>query len=193
MRSMSDVRRCKWPIRAPGSIGRGAFAAGVTGPCEDSCIRNHLLHCRDMRLTGLHHITMLTGDAQRNVAFYADLLGLRFVKKTVNFDAPEAYHLYFGDERGTPGSILTWFEFPGAARGRAGIGQIHTLQLAVASEAALDFLAARLGTEREGDRIRSQDPDGRQLELFGERLGNPPRPATHPETPTEHAIVGLEG
>jgi glyoxalase family protein len=97
-----------------------------------------------MKLTGLHHITMITGDAQRNVSFYADLLGLRLVKKTVNFDAPEAYHLYFGDETGAPGSILTWFEFAGARRGTAGLGAIHTLQLGVASDAALDFWAARL-------------------------------------------------
>ena len=68
-----------------------------------------------MKLDGLHHITMITGDAQQNVAFYGDVLGLRLVKKTVNFDAPEAYHLYFGDETGAPGSILTWFEFAGAA------------------------------------------------------------------------------
>ena len=89
-----------------------------------------------MRLEGLHHITMITGDAQRNVAFYADMLGLRLVKKTVNFDQPDAYHLYFGDETGTPGSILTWFEFPGAAPRRApGSGTIHTLQLGVASAA----------------------------------------------------------
>ena len=146
-----------------------------------------------MRLTGLHHITMITGDAQRNVDFYADLLGLRFVKKTVNFDAPEAYHLYFGDEQGTPGTILTWFEFPGAARGRAGIGQIHTLQLAVPSQAALDFWAARLGARRDGDRIRFEDPDGLQLELVVESLGNAPLTAAHPEIPAEHAIVGLEG
>src|ERR1700752_2668449 len=97
-----------------------------------------------MQLEGLHHITMITGEAQRNVDFYADVLGLRMVKKTVNFDQPDAYHLYFGDERGTPGSILTWFEFPGAMRGRAGAGMIHTLQLAVADVAALDFWAARL-------------------------------------------------
>jgi glyoxalase family protein len=146
-----------------------------------------------MRLTGLHHITMITGDAQRNVDFYADTLGLRFVKKTVNFDAPEAYHLYFGDESGTPGTILTWFEFPGAARGRAGIGQIHTLQLAVPTAAALDFWAARLGIERDGDRLRFEDPDGLQLELIVESLGNAPLAARHPEIPAEHAIVGLEG
>jgi glyoxalase family protein len=146
-----------------------------------------------MRLTGLHHITMITGDAQRNVDFYADTLGLRFVKKTVNFDAPEAYHLYFGDEQGTPGTILTWFEFPGAAPGRPGIGQIHTLQLAVPSADSLDFWAARLGAERDGDRIRVQDPDGLQLELVPEGLGNAPLTAKHPDIPAEHAIVGVEG
>ena len=98
-----------------------------------------------MEFTGLHHITMITGDAQENARFYGDLLGLRLVKKTVNFDQPQAYHLYFGDETGAPGSILTWFEFPGAAKGRAGAGSIHTLQLAVADEAALDFWEQRLG------------------------------------------------
>src|ERR1035437_729055 len=97
-----------------------------------------------MQLEGLHHITMITGEAQHNVDFYADGLGLRLVKKTVNFDAPEAYHLYFGDERGTPGSILTWFEFPGARRGRAGAGMIHTIELGVRSPQALDFWAQRL-------------------------------------------------
>ena len=97
-----------------------------------------------MKLDGMHHITMITGDAQRNVDFYADVLGLRLVKKTVNFDAPDAYHLYFGDEQGSPGSILTWFEFAGAQRGRAGAGMIHTIQLAVASSEALDFWARRL-------------------------------------------------
>jgi glyoxalase family protein len=151
-----------------------------------------------MRLTGLHHITMITGDAQRNVSFYADLLGLRLVKKTVNFDAPEAYHLYFGDEQGTPGSILTWFEFAGAPRGRAGVGQIHTLQLAVGSAAALDFWAARLAdaghpAERDGDTLRFADHDGLALELVVSTLGDAPLTATHPEIPAEHAVVGLEG
>ena len=97
-----------------------------------------------MKLNGLHHITMITGDAQKNVEFYADVLGLRLVKKTVNFDQPEAYHLYVGDEQGSPGSILTWFEFAGAPQGTPGIGDIHTIQLGVASEAALDFWAERL-------------------------------------------------
>jgi glyoxalase family protein len=151
-----------------------------------------------MKLTGLHHITMITGDAQRNVSFYADLLGLRLVKKTVNFDAPEAYHLYFGDEQGTPGSILTWFEFAGAPRGRAGVGQIHMLQLAVRSGAALDFWAARLAdagypAERDGDTLRFEDYDGLKLELVVSTLGDAPLAATHPDIPAEHAIAGLEG
>src|SRR3954454_5134690 len=100
-----------------------------------------------MKLEGMHHITMITGDATKNVEFYADVLGLRLVKKTVNFDAPEAYHLYFGDEQGSPGSILTWFEFAGARRGRAGSGMIHTIQLGVASEASLDFWTERLAAK----------------------------------------------
>ncbi len=94
-----------------------------------------------MKLHGMHHITMITGDARRNVEFYADVLGLRLVKQTVNFDAPEAYHLYFGDERGSAGSILTWFEFPGARRGQAGAGMIHTIELGV----GLGRLARLLG------------------------------------------------
>ena len=65
-----------------------------------------------MHLYGIHHITAITADAQRNVDFYVRVLGLRMVKKTVNFDAPDSYHLYFGDERGAPGSIMTFFEFP---------------------------------------------------------------------------------
>jgi glyoxalase family protein len=147
-----------------------------------------------MQFSGLHHITMITGDAQANVRFYGDLLGLRLVKKTVNFDMPEAYHLYFGDETGTPGSILTWFEFPGARRGRAGEGAIHTLQLAVADEAALDFWAQRIeGAERGDGVLRFADDDGLRLELVASRLGNPPLRAEHPEIPAEHAILGVEG
>jgi glyoxalase family protein len=149
-----------------------------------------------MHLAGLHHITMITGDAQRNVDFYAGLLGLRLVKKTVNFDAPEAYHLYFGDEHGSPGSILTWFEFAGAPRGRAGLGMIHTLQLGVASEAALDFWADRLGAAgyatRRGERsLRFEDYDELGLELVVSDQA--PLRADHPEIPAEHAISSLEG
>jgi glyoxalase family protein len=151
-----------------------------------------------MKLEGLHHITMITGDARRNVEFYADVLGLRLVKKTVNFDQPEAYHLYFGDEQGSPGSILTWFEFAGAPRGRPGNGDIHTIQLAVPSAGSLDFWADRLAAKgyestRAGDTLRFVDYDGLAFELVVPDGGNPPLRAQHPDIPAEHAIAGIEG
>lgn len=151
-----------------------------------------------MKLDGMHHLTMITGDARQNVDFYADVLGLRLVKKTVNFDAPEAYHLYFGDEQGSPGSILTWFEFAGARPGRAGAGMIHTLSLGVASEQSLTFWAERLAARgyetRPGKRtLAFADYDGLGLELVVADDGNPPLRAEHPEIPAQHAILGVEG
>src|SRR5215211_4710990 len=97
-----------------------------------------------MQLAGIHHVTAITADAQANVDFYAAVLGLRLVKRTVDFDAPEMYHLYFGDEAGSPGSILTFFEIRGAAPGRAGAGMVHRVDWRVADAAALDFWAERL-------------------------------------------------
>jgi glyoxalase family protein len=152
-----------------------------------------------MQLDGMHHITMITGDAQRNVDFYADVLGLRLVKKTVNFDAPEAYHLYFGDEQGSPGSLLTWFEFAGAQPGRAGAGMIHTIQLGVSTAGALDFWEQRLGehgyaSERIAeDALSFADYDGLGLELVVADPQNPALRAAHPTVPREHAITGVEG
>src|SRR3954454_20898460 len=151
-----------------------------------------------MKLEGMHHITMITADAEKNVEFYADVLGLRMVKKTVNFDAPDAYHLYFGDEAGSPGSILTWFEFSGAAKGRAGAGMIHTIELGVASEAALDFWAERLASKGYESRrgkgsLAFEDYDGLRFELMVAGGGNSPLRAEHPDVPPEHAIPGVEG
>jgi glyoxalase family protein len=151
-----------------------------------------------MKLEGMHHITMITGDAPRNVAFFAGTLGLRLVKQTVNFDAPQAYHLYFGDELGSPGSILTWFEFAGAAPGRAGAGMIHTIGLGVASARALEFWERRLSAHgiavtRRSGALAFRDPDGLRLELLVADGGNRPMRAEHPEVPGEHAIVGVEG
>jgi glyoxalase family protein len=152
-----------------------------------------------MRLDGMHHITMITADAQETVAFHAGVLGFRLVKKTVNFDAPEAYHLYFGDEAGSPGSILTWFEFAGARKGRAGAGMVHTILLGVPSAASLDFWAERLAgagvesTRTGASGLRFADHDGLQFELVVARAGNPPLQAAHPEVPAEHAITGVEG
>ena len=145
-----------------------------------------------MKLDGIHHITCITADAPGNVDFYARVLGLRLVKKTVNFDAPDVYHLYYGDERGSPGSILTWFEFAGVARGHAGAGQIHLIQLSVASEAALAFWAERLRVDRPGERLRFEDYDGLAFELVVD-AGVPALRAQHPEIPAEYAITGVWG
>jgi glyoxalase family protein len=151
-----------------------------------------------MKLEGMHHITMITGDAPKNVEFYADVLGLRLVKKTVNFDAPEAYHLYFGDEQGSPGSILTWFEFAGVPKGRAGAGMIRTIQLGVASEDSLGFWADRLAAKGYGSEggertLTFTDYDGLRFELVVADDDNPPLRAQHPVVPAEHAILGVEG
>jgi glyoxalase family protein len=151
-----------------------------------------------MKLDGLHHVTMITADAPRCVDFYADVLGLRLVKKTVNFDAPDVYHLYFGDERGAPGSILTWFEFPDAAPGQPGAGMIHRLELGVGSAESLGFWEERLGARgnaarREGEALHFADYDGLDFTLVVAAPGNEPLPASHPEIPAEHAISGIEG
>jgi len=92
-----------------------------------------------MLLEGVHHVTLITGDAPRNVDFYTRVLGLRLVKKTVNQDDPTVYHLFYADEDGAPGSDITFFEYPGVRRGRAGAGMVHTVQWRVGSDESLDF------------------------------------------------------
>jgi glyoxalase family protein len=151
-----------------------------------------------MRLDGIHHITAITADAARNVDFYARVLGLRLVKKTVNFDAPDFYHLYFGDELGNPGSAMTFFEFPGAAPGNAGEGMIHRVIWRVASENALDFWFGRLDDEgasprREGSSLLFTDPEGLELELTAEPAGDEPLAAAAAGVPPEHALLGFHG
>jgi glyoxalase family protein len=151
-----------------------------------------------MALEGLHHVTAITGDAPRNVDFYARLLGLRLVKKTVNFDQPDVYHLYFGDERGTPGSILTFFEFPGAVPGRAGDGMVHTIQWRVGSEQALVFWATRLGddgvaVERDEGVLAFADFEGLRHELVAASVADAPLAAHAPDVPAEHALLGFHG
>jgi len=140
-----------------------------------------------MKLVGPHHITMITAEAQKTVDFYVDVLGLRLVKKTVNFDDPTAYHLYFGDELGAPGSILTWFEYQEARRGRAGAGMIQTIQLGVGSEETLVFRADRLAAHdydsgREATSLRFADEEGLGLELVIADEANPPLRAVHPRS-----------
>jgi glyoxalase family protein len=146
-----------------------------------------------MKLEGIHHVTSITGDAQANIDFYAGVLGLRLVKKTVNQDDPTVYHLFYGDEEGSPGLDLTFFEYPGARQGRAGAGMIYRIVLRVASETALDFWAGRLGArERSPGSLIFSDPEGLELELRAVETSDPPLIAQHPEIAPEVAIRGLE-
>ena len=146
-----------------------------------------------MKLEGIHHVSSITGDAQANVDFYAGVLGLRMVKKTVNQDDPTVYHLFYGDDAGSPGFDLTFFEYPGAAPGRAGQGMIHRIVLRVASEAALDFWERRLGNgKRSPGSFEFSDPEGLGLELRVVETSDAPLTASNPEIPAELAIQGFE-
>jgi glyoxalase family protein len=151
-----------------------------------------------MKLEGIHHVTAITGDAPRNVDFYARVLGLRLVKKTVNQDDPTVYHLFYADEEGSPGSDITFFEYPGAAPGRAGTGMVHTVAWRVASEEALRFWAERLEaegveTEREPVRLRFADAEGLAHELLVVETEDEPLVARHRDIPAEHALQGFDG
>ena len=146
-----------------------------------------------MRLEGVHHVTCITGDAPGNVEFYAGTLGLRLVKKTVNQDDPSVYHLFYADERGSAGSDITFFEYPGSPPGRAGDGMVHRIVFRVASDAALDFWASRVGGSRELGGLLFHDPEGLALELVVDDSGDPPLVAEHPEIPEEFALRGFAG
>ena len=146
-----------------------------------------------MKLEGIHHVSSITGDAQANVDFYAGTLGLRLVKKTVNQDDPTVYHLFYGDDMGSPGLDLTFFEYPGARPGRAGRGMIHRIVLRVGSEEALDFWEQRLGRglRAKGSLVFS-DPEGLGLELRVVETPDAPLTALNAQIPAEHAIQGFE-
>jgi glyoxalase family protein len=146
-----------------------------------------------MRLEGIHHVTCITGNAPQNVEFYAGALGLRLVKKTVNQDDPTVYHLFYADERGSAGSDITFFEYPGARPGRAGDGMVHRVAWRVASEDALDFWADRVGGERADGSLRLSDPEGLDLELLVEDTDEEPLVAEHPEIPAGLALQGFAG
>ena len=130
--------------------------------------------------------------------FYARVLGLRMVKKTVNQDDPTVYHLFYADEEGSPGADLTFFEFPGVPVGRAGDGMVHRITWRVASTDALDFWASGWATRattptRDGDRLRFRDFEGLGLELAVVDTPDPPLIAEHPEIPRELALQGFDG
>ncbi len=151
-----------------------------------------------MKLEGIHHISAITGDARANVEFYTGVLGLRMVKRTVNQDEPNMYHLFYGDEHGSPGMDLTFFEYPGAARGVAGAGMVHRIVWRVGSAAALEFWRERLvahGVEAElvDDSLLFLDPEGLEHELVHSGAADEPLTADMPEIPREHALQGFEG
>ena len=144
-----------------------------------------------MRSAGIHHITAIAADPQRNLDFYTETLGLRLVKRTVNFDDPGSYHFYFGDNIGTPGTIMTFFPWPGARRGARGSGQVTTVSFAVPRKSMAfwkerlrethviaEEIAGRFGS----DALRFLDPDGLQLELVA---------SANEESSSERAVRGF--
>jgi glyoxalase family protein len=151
-----------------------------------------------MKLEGIHHVTCITADAPGNVDFYTRVLGLRLSKKTVNQDDPTVYHLFYTDERASPGSDITFFEYPDARAGRAGAGMVHRIAYRVASSDALSFWEERLSaegveTERVDGRLLFSDPEGLGLELAVAETTDEPLVAEHPEIPFELALQGFDG
>jgi glyoxalase family protein len=153
---------------------------------------------------GLHHITAIAGDARRNLAFYSGVLGLRLIKKTVNFDDPGTYHLYFGDAAGTPGSVLTFFPWAHAARGRPGNGEAVETAFLIRPASLSFWLDRFLARQVEHDApvkrfgetvVPFRDPDGTRLALVAREPANTlPRAAwTTDDVPADHAILGFAG
>ena len=153
-------------------------------------------------ITGLHHVTAIASDPQRTLDFYVGLLGLRFVKRTVNFDDPASYHFYFGDARGTPGTILTFFAWPGARRGIRGTGQIEAPAFAIPPDSVSYWLdrfkehhvpaektLARFGEEV----LRFADPDGLVIELIASIPSAGFEPWVDSTVPVEHSLRGFHG
>jgi glyoxalase family protein len=152
------------------------------------------------RISGIHHITAIASDPQRTLDFYTQVIGLRLVKLTVNFDDPGTYHFYFGDEVGSPGTILTFFPWPHVSQGEIGTGQVTTIAFEVPA-ASLEFWSKRLRDralyiagveERFGENVlRFRDPDGLWLELVGVSRGADRPVAASGEIPREHALRGF--
>src|SRR5215210_4971330 len=155
-----------------------------------------------IKFAGIHHVTAIAEDPQENVDFYAGVLGLRLVKKTVNFDDPGSYHLYYGDATGNPGTIMTFFTWPGAIRGRIGTGQVIATSFAIPQD-ALGYWVERLmqhgvrfeqPVQRFDETVLAiSDPDGLTVELVA-------RPSTtgggvweESPVPSEYAIRGISG
>ena len=154
----------------------------------------------EKKIAGLHHVTAIASDPQRNLDFYVGLLGLRFVKRTINFDDPGTYHFYFGDERGTPGTILTFFPWPGVRRGIRGTGQIEATAFAISPDSIGYWLerfkqhhvTAERTSPRFGEEvIRFIDPDGLLIELIASSSRARVEPWADSPVPAEHALHGF--
>jgi len=152
-------------------------------------------------IKGLHHVTAIAADPQRNLDFYTQVLGLRFVKKTINFDDPGTYHFYFGDDAGTPGTILTFFPWPHATRGTAGAGEVTHTAFSI-PPTSLAWWEQRLAAKnislesshRLGESVLTfSDPDGMTIELVGHTEAAPGNPPRFADVPAEHAIRGFFG
>jgi glyoxalase family protein len=153
-------------------------------------------------INGLHHVTAISGGAQRNLDFYVKVLGLRFVKKTVNFDDPSVYHLYYGNEVGSPGTALTFFPWEHLSKGRAGVGETSLTQFSV-PEGSLSFWQRRLGaagvpvaepeTSFGEDRLTLEDPDGMKLALVVPDVADGRSPWLTSEIGEDVAIRGFHG
>jgi glyoxalase family protein len=149
-----------------------------------------------MKLEGIHHITAITAEAQKNVDFYAGVLGLRLVKKSVNQDQTSVYHLFYADETGDAGSDITFFEYPGVPIGRAGAGMVHRVIWRVTGEDSLQFWQRRLADagyeSTRGERsLTFADPEGLTHELLIVETTDEPLIAHHPEIPAEFALQGF--
>jgi len=151
-------------------------------------------------IEGLHHVTAIAGEPQTNINFYTGVLGLRLVKRTVNFDDPTTYHLYYGDGQGHPGTIMTFFPWPGTPRGRIGAGQLTVTSFAVPDKSlpywrehlrkrsvAFEQATSNFGQET----LFLRDPDGLQLELVSTSNADPDRVWERGPVPPEHAIRGF--
>jgi glyoxalase family protein len=152
------------------------------------------------KILGIHHITAIAGNAQRNYDFYTKVLGLRMIKRTVNFDDPGTYHFYYGNETGTPGTILTFFPWEGIVGGRTGTGMATEIGYSVPKD-SLEFWASRFKernirhgeiTERLGETyLPFQDPDGLKLELIASKYADDRQPWVTPEVTAAAATKGF--
>jgi glyoxalase family protein len=152
-------------------------------------------------IVGLHHVTAIASDPQRNLDFYTEVLGLRFVKRTVNFDDPGTYHFYFGDDVGSPGTILTFFPWPRAAHGLAGVGEVTKTAFSVQTS-SLDYWEERLrennlpverGKRFDEELLTFPDLDGMKIEIVGHAHAAPTPAPRYSPVPANHALRGFFG